>query len=181
MTRLLLALALALVTACCATVPEPFDPKAATVRLEFDDGGSCSGTATAPNELTTATHCLSGRLLTVNGERVTLLHSRKVGADITLLYVDRRSRVWAYWRTTPPAQQERIHWFGNPLTIADQYREGYITGQHGEDWLADAEVGPGDSGAGVFDSQGRLVGVVSGYLYARHDPFRLAIIVRRRE
>ena len=26
-----------------------------------------------------------------------------------------------------------------------------------------------------------VVGVVSGYLYARHDPFRLAIIVRRRE
>lgn len=179
MIRFLLALSLAAITACCATVPDPIDPKATVVRLQFDDGGVCSGTATGPNELTTATHCLSGRLVEVNGESVNLMHSRKVGKDITLLYVDRRNAHWARWRDTPPTQGERVHWYGNPLTIRDQYREGYITGSNGADWLADAEVGPGDSGAGVLDSQGRLVGIVSGYLYSIHAPFRLTIVVRR--
>lgn len=178
MIRPALALMLALVTACCATVPEPFDPKAATVRLEFSDG-VCSGTATGPNEITTASHCLSARLVSINGERATLLHSRKVGSDITLIYVDRRNERWSAWRESEPVQGEPIRYYGNPLGMADIVRHGYMAGQRGPVWLADVEIAPGDSGAAVFDSQGRIIGVVSAYGVS--GPFRMAVIVRRSE
>ena len=179
MIRLLLALSLALVTACCATVPEPFDPKSTTDRLQFNDNGVCSGTATGPNEITTASHCLSSRLLSVNGERTNMLHSRKVGRDITLIYVDRRNTAVAQWRDTAPVQGERIRYWGNPLGMRDQYREGYVSGQQGDAYLVDVEIAPGDSGAAVYDLQGRIIGVVSAYGVS--GPFRMAVVVRRRE
>lgn len=177
MIRFLLALSLVAITACCATVPDPIDPKATVVRLQFADNGVCSGTATGPNEVTTASHCLGARLLTVNGERATLLTSRKVGKDVTLIYVDRRNQRWSQWRDTPPVQGERIRYYGNPLGMADMYREGYIAGTHKGEWLADVEIAPGDSGAAVFDSQGRIIGVVSAFGVS--GPFRMAIVVRR--
>lgn len=179
MIRYALALMLAAVTACCATVPEQFDPKAATVRLQFADNGVCSGTATGPNEVTTASHCLGARLVSINGEPANLLHSRKVGGDITLIYVDRRNKAWSKWRDSEPVQGEPIRYYGNPLGMADIVRHGYMAGQRGPVWLADVEIAPGDSGAAVFDSQGRIIGVVSAYGVS--GPFRMAVIVRRSE
>lgn len=175
--KLILAAALALLTACCASTPDPIDPKPTTVRLQFEDNGVCSGTATGPNEITTASHCLGSRLTTVNGQRATMLHSRKVGRDVTLIYVDRRNVRWSQWRDTAPVQGEPIHYYGNPLGMADIYRQGYMAGRLRDSWLADVEIAPGDSGAAVFDSQGRIIGVVSAFGVS--GPFRMAVIVRR--
>jgi hypothetical protein len=74
-----------------------------------------------------------------------------------------------------------VHFWGNPRGILDVYREGYIggfcfvpqqclaniehavTGVHfqGPAWEVIAPGAEGDSGTGVFDENGRLIGVIS--------------------
>lgn len=56
---------------------------------------------------------------------------------------------------------------GNPGELADQYRAGHVSGYAGKNtagcpWtLYDLNGFFGDSGSGVFDADGRLVGVIS--------------------
>jgi hypothetical protein len=75
-----------------------------------------------------------------------------------------------------PLQGERIHWWGNPGGMRDQYREGIVTGsipwdandspegQHIDGpilYLSQAAVIGGDSGSAVFGDDGRVVGIVT--------------------
>lgn len=172
----LLLLAFAGCGGCVSVAPE-FNPKSAAVRLEFANG-ICSGTATGPHEVTTATHCLTGRLVAINGLPANLTGSRKTGRDVTVIAVDRTFTSWAKWRDSAPVQGERIRYWGNPLGIADLYRVGYVSGFYNSGAvLVDVEIGQGDSGAGVYDDRGDLIGVVSGY--GTSGPFRMAIVWRR--
>ena len=175
LVRLLCAALLFLPAACVAT---DGSPKAHTLRLEMD-GGICSGTAIGPDEVLTAVHCLSNRLVKINDEPVELLESRQIGPDMIVIRVDRRFPSWAKWADRKPEQGDPIYYWGNPSGMPDIVRYGYIAGFLNGQILVDVEVGKGDSGAAVFDRYGRVIGVVSGY--GQSGVFRLAIIVVRNE
>jgi len=175
LVRLLCAALLFLPAACVAT---DGSPKAHTLRLEMD-GGICSGTAIGPDEVLTAVHCLSNRLVKINDEPVELLESRQIGPDMIVIRVDRRFPSWAKWADRKPEQGDPIYYWGNPSGMPDIVRYGYIAGFLNGQILVDVEVGKGDSGAAVFDRYGRVIGVVSGY--GQSGVFRLAIIVVRKE
>ena len=61
---------------------------------------------------------------------------------------------------------------GNPWRLSDMYRHGYVSGhvpaERVEMTLYDLNGYFGDSGAGIFNSQGQLVAVVS-VLYQQED------------
>jgi hypothetical protein len=79
-----------------------------------------------------------------------------------------------------PLQGERIHWWGNPGGMRDQYREGIVTGVIPWDvkdspegqrmegpvlYLTQATAIGGDSGSAVFGDDGRVVGIVTFGIY----------------
>lgn len=165
LARVLLIAALALGIA--NHIPKP-DPEArvkqAVGLLTFTGGGSCSGTFIGPGLLLTASHCFreGDWLLTVNNQPVNVESIRHDGADHALVVVDYEN---PYWAETSPnlAQGQPVFMYGNPANKRDLFRRGYISGWDGQQIYVDMMIGHGDSGAGVFDDQGRLIGVVTGY------------------
>lgn len=165
MRTLFLALLAIVGTACgCASVPQApsfTDLKATTLRLEFDNG-VCSGTAVGPSQILTATHCMSyGTLLRVNGHPVTVVgHSddKKDHAIASILGLSFNS--WAKFGATPN-QGDRVRFWGSPKGNRDTYREGYVAHVSERVIAVSMMVCKGDSGAGLFDDKGELVGMVS--------------------
>ena len=133
----------------------------ATVFLQFKDGGTCSGTVVGPSVILTAEHCIKGTaLVRINGQNAKQISVLSDKADHSLIRV---SIVFGEWATLGAGmvQGESLHFWGNPRAILDMYRRGYVVGAHdGLLWL-DAGVARGDSGAGIFNERGLLVGVVS--------------------
>lgn len=160
----MLALAFAaLMAACsCASIPSHDVLRATALRLEFAGGGVCSGTAIKADVLMTAQHCLTGTLLTVNDQPVKVVGIGKDGKDLATIKVEGIA-FKAIAKIGPAlAQGDRIRWFGNPALLPNIYREGYVVRAQTDGVLIDAQAFGGDSGAGVFDSQGRVVGVITG-------------------
>lgn len=164
MRTLALLLASLLMAGCsgCASLPSHTDLRATALRLEFAGGGVCSGTAISADTLVTAQHCLTGTLQRVNGVSVTVTGIGKDKKDLATVRVTGTSfKTWA--KFGPPLKQgDRIRWFGNAALLYDAYREGYVVSTTKDGVLIDAQAYGGDSGAGVLDSQGRVVGVVTG-------------------
>lgn len=136
--------------------------RATALRLTFTEGTLCSGTAIAADLILTAEHCLDGALATVNGTKASgAVVYRDAKRDMARLRVSGiRFASWAHMG--PKAKQgDRVRWFGNPNGWADIYREGYVS-YAGTDYLVvSAPICHGDSGAGAFSDDGRIVGVVS--------------------
>jgi hypothetical protein len=118
----------------------------------------------------TATHCFHGDTgsPTVSGKTVTVVERRDDGADHSLLFV-------AEILPQPPAKLatrklesgDSIRIWGNPGGLRDVLRNGQIVAFQNDagqlPWvLADLNVYPGDSGAGIFDDDGRLVSTLFG-------------------
>lgn len=152
-----LALCIALLASGCADAK----PKDLALRLEFDDG-VCSGTAVAADVILSAEHCwTTGRLRKINGFPANAMEIVKDGKDHALVRVNVNFKRWA--RMGPrPVQGDRLRWFGNPAGEYDVYREGYVARTNGEETWLDARGFSGDSGSGLFDSAGRVTGVLTG-------------------
>ena len=168
MRMLTLLLALLMTAGCsgCVSVPSHDQLRATALRLEFAGGGVCSGTAIKPDVLMTAQHCLSGTLLAVNDQPVKVVGIGKDGNDLATIKVEGLT-FKAIAKIGPAlAQGDRVRWFGNPALLPNIYREGYVVRAQTDGVLIDAQAFGGDSGAGVFDSHGRVVGVITGgYAY----------------
>src|SRR5687768_8446251 len=162
MKLLALLLTLCMGACSCASIPSHTDLRATALRLEFAGGGVCSGTAISNDTLMTAQHCLSGTLQKVNGVAVTVVGIGKDKKDLaTVKVAGTKFKTWA--KVGPALKQgDRLRWFGNPALLPDIYREGYVVNVTANGVLIDAQAYGGDSGAGVFDSQGRVVGVITG-------------------
>lgn len=131
-------------------------------RLQFDSG-ACSGTAVSRNVVLTATHCLNEPLLEVDGVPVKTLEIVSDGNDHSFVRVDTTFKKWATLGP-PPKQGDWIRWIGNPGGEVDMYREGYIVRVRGGNTYIDAPSFGGDSGAGMFNRKGELVGVIKGFV-----------------
>jgi len=159
-----LLILLALVTGCsgCVGVPSRAELKDTALRLEFVDH-ICAGTKRGPHELSTAKHCVKGvsKLVLVNDQKVEVVGWRETGPDSVIVSV--RGVTFHNWpRTGVPHQGDKVFWWGQPLGAKFFYREGYVAGFLKDGGvIVDATICHGDSGSGIFNERGELVGIVS--------------------
>lgn len=174
-------LLLVLLAGCsgCATVSPHADLRATTLRLGFGATALCSGTAIGPSVLITAQHCLgAGMLRTVNGQAVTVVGIGKDKRDTLTIRIT--GMVFKHWaHMGPPLHQgSRVRWVGNPAGEPDIYREGYVVRANTDEVLIDAHAFGGDSGSGIFDDEGRLIGVLTGAKWWRsQDGLTFSLVV----
>lgn len=163
----LLALLLAL-TGCADASPRDH-----ALRI-IASGMVCSATAVGPDTIETAAHCLSRPLQTINGKHARVVRSQAIAFDrLRVVVAGLRFKTWA--RIGVAVQGERVRFWGQPRGFPFVYREGRIAGIFQDGVLLDASVCPGDSGSGLFNDAGELVGVVS----AMTDPFGCTFVVGR--
>lgn len=139
--------------------------KPAAVRIDMSNGNQCSATMVGPRSMLSAAHCFDGEaeLLMVDGQPVTAwVLYRDVGRDLIGLVLAGPER--PHVKIGPmPEQGDPIFIYGNPGPLQDILRRGHIAGIYEGDMVAVLAVSGGDSGAGVFNRKGELIGVVSGY------------------
>jgi hypothetical protein len=155
-----------------------------TAQVTVAEEGFCSATAIGPLALLTATHCELGTdEITLQGKGgspdVDLKIDRRVrdGYDHTILYVSPTylaGYTFTNVATVEPdyraALGQGVFVIGNPHGFSEIFRKGYIAGAESYDnggesipeILVDIHVGPGDSGAAIFDEFGNVIGVVAG-------------------
>ena len=163
-------LLLPLLLVSCGAHTEP-----ASVRLEFGTG-LCTGTVVAPHTILSAEHCLQGGDLTaVNGVETHAVRVIRDGQDHILLTVDRnlgRGRI----RVDTPRQGDTVHWVGNPAGVPNVLRRGYVAAVIEGVTLIDAPGYGGDSGSGIFNDRGALIGVLSGSYTWRNESGSFVLI-----
>lgn len=167
---------LALMLAGCAVIPVEQAAKPSAVVLGLTGEGSCSGTMIGPRVLLSAAHCFEGSaLLTVNMVPVNVVEYRHDGLDHALLTLDTDFPAHSPLNTAGMAQGASVFIYGNPNSINDLLRRGYVVGGDAERTLIDMSVSHGDSGAGVFNDKGEVVGVITGF-GAFSSGMRLALV-----
>lgn len=175
--RLILLLGILLLAGvtAAASLPRAFERAHGAALLLETPNGECSGTAVGPHAILTARHCYHGEpVITANGKPCEVVKGRDDGNDHALLIVRGCGPFLARVKHgEPPRQGDEVFIFGNPIYFRDQLRVGLTTGTGIVEVagmplsktqpfiLFDLEIGPGDSGAGIFSDRGELVGVVS--------------------
>jgi hypothetical protein len=159
---------------------------ATTARLDID-GATCSGTIVAPSVILSAAHCFEdadvdpidkffGHVVPTPPPTSMLVDGYKVfiesivfdDADHALVKVIFIFKDHAQLGKMPEVGA-KVHYWGNPAKVNDVYREGYVTSYHHSEMLMDVNGFFGDSGAGIFDESGKVVGVMSYISPHRHD------------
>lgn len=172
---LALSLALALPLSACAKSNERLahDMGQVVVLLEIETAagkGHCSGTAISPTVVLTATHCFPAPLvkLTINGQEVKAKGGIDDGADHMLVVLEQPTfKRWAEWNRRALRQGQEVAILANPGNWRGMFRLGIVSGSlvspdKKNEWiLLDLAGFPGDSGGGIFDRRGRLVGMLS--------------------
>jgi uncharacterized protein Usg len=166
--------ALALIQACTA------GPVTAQLTI---DGATCSGTIVAPSAILSAAHCFKEEAdpiaklfgvpttqappptsMLVDGYKVYIEAITYDDADhalVKVIFVFKDHATLGKF----PTVGSRICYWGNAAKQSDTYREGYVTSFKHGDMIMDINGFFGDSGAGIFDASGKVVGVMS-YLEA---------------
>lgn len=158
------AVVVLLAFACVACHAKP--PYNLDVTFEMETGLSqCGATAVGPHTVLTASHCLADvRVITLDGLPYDVVSVTHDGADHALIRVEGTFKRWAK-RGDPAKVGDAVYFRGSPRGFTPLYRWGQVSGHYTEAGdrftLYDMQVAPGDSGSGVFNDDGELVGVVS--------------------
>lgn len=166
---------LALTLSGCAEA-RPTPVKQYTYRIEFESGALCSATAVAKDVILTATHCVekSDTSVVIAGRKVSIEAVVEDATDHAWISLDMEFETWAERGPTPNVG-DALRIFGNADGYDQIYRTGYAMGWAGNQLLMDMNCGFGDSGAGVFNDSGQLVGVVSAiHTGKNHNKFCIA-------
>lgn len=157
----------------CASASPPIDT--VTFRIGTIDGGLCSATAVAADVLLTAKHCIKDTddALLLEGKAVAILRQEADAHDHVLLRLRHNFRAWAKPGPSVKVGQD-VQMRGNVEGFNQFYRRGYVAGWYGSALMMDMEIGKGDSGAGIFNMKGELVGVVSAVYKGPHARFAVA-------
>jgi S1-C subfamily serine protease len=160
--RALILATLMLLAGCSGNAVELAHQSA--VLLSMDDG-TCSATIIGPHAILTAEHCLSATThLAINNHPVEVVKVLLDGKDHAIVIVRVTFKQWADIGPAPRYGQP-IFDLGNPGDLRDVYRHGYVAGPQVVDGqtfiLLDFEGWYGDSGSGIFNEYGQLIGVVS--------------------
>lgn len=143
---------------------------------------TCGATAVGKHAIVTAEHCV------LDDQRQPEQLFRKDGSPVEVIGGDGQEHVLACvagdkLKPVKLAKQlsvgAKVFMYGKPLDLDLIYREGYLSGQvHDPEnriwYFFDLMIGPGDSGSGIFDGKGRLVGTVSIVFHQIMSPFHLA-------
>lgn len=157
------ALLLLLLSGCgCVSVPTHTDLRATALKLEFERG-ICSATSIGTHTILTAKHCFTsgGKLVSIDGTKVqqgklTELATDAVSVEVSGITFTHIAKIGGR-----PLQGDRVRWFGSPGGVTDLFRTGYIVRSWTDELMLDAQIFGGDSGAGLFDDEGRLIAVVT--------------------
>lgn len=174
---LLLTLLMAGCSGGCASVPDYASAKTAAVRLEMQNGGTCSGSAVGTYTVLTATHCIGAHAgdITVQGVKAAYVIVADDGNDHVLIRVTARQARIA--KLGPkPEQGAVVFVHGNPSSYPDLLRIGHVAGWFEGDMLIDCNNWYGDSGAAVFDAEGRILGTVNSMFPWPNQGWRLTRI-----
>ena len=157
----------------CVSVTQS-DMRATTLRMEFATG-LCSGTAIGPDTILTAKHCLSHPLKMVEGVQAEVIGSKLETRDTIVIKVKGvRFKHWAK-RGPRPNQGDHLTFWGNPEGVPDVMREVLVSRAWTDGLVLQATVCPGDSGAGLFNARGEVVGIVSAVTGDRVCKFGLSL------
>lgn len=148
--------------------------------LRESDGATatttCSSTAVGKRTLLTATHCFDmpeGVRITkisLGDKEVTVERHETDGRDHSLVVLSGAEFQHSVrYQPRALASGEDVRFWGWPAGFDRQFRRAYVSGTDQKfltmagyrAWLLDGQGYPGDSGSGVYDARGRLVGVVS--------------------
>jgi hypothetical protein len=147
-----------------------------TYEIEFHTkliNEKCSATAIGPHALLTASHCegpTEDILIDFMPHKV--LGIARDENEHTVFFVDDKFYAWAKVSTEAMQLGDDVFLFGNPGDMLDVLRKGYVSKMSADmdddkaEFALDFNGWPGDSGAGIFNAKGELVGVVSmGHLH----------------
>lgn len=157
----------------CAATKAPYSATEKTThRLELDTAQGaviCSGTAVNAYVILTAAHCLpeanESINIKINGRVAKVLKYAKDGNDHVMIKVDIAFGHAAKFAANPVAKGDVIHFFGNPGGEDQLFRTGHVSGWRPDGKaILDINAWTGDSGAAVFNEDGRIVGVMSAVL-----------------
>ena len=140
--------------------------------------GHCTGTAVARHTLLVADHCVTDTTttVTIDGKPAAIQAQISDGEDHAFLVLDMSFPKWAQMRQAPLELGEPVYMIGNPADLREILRIGHYAGSDDATFLHPdtgkavttkglffgyASAG-GDSGAAIFDRQGRIVAVNSG-------------------
>lgn len=174
--RAILLLLILLGAGCgCASVPDYSSASSSAVRIETPQEMVCSATAVGRLTLLTARHCLSGTegQITIDGLPSSWKLIAEDGKDHVLIAVSLHQDTFAMVGPKP-ARGDVLVKYGNAMGLKGLMIYGRVAGYMADgSMLIDATSYRGDSGSAVFDSRGRIVGVVSAI--GGRDAFYLAV------
>jgi V8-like Glu-specific endopeptidase len=143
----------------CAQAHPSVDPREFAHRITTERS-VCSATAVSADEIETAAHCLAFKLVGVDGAPAKVVSSYGTGIDRIRVKV--AGITFTKWAAQGKARVgDRVRWWGQPLGHPFVYREGVVAQTYEDGVLVDGTVCPGDSGSGLFNAAGELVGVIS--------------------
>ena len=138
-------------------------------RPKVDGGAECSATAIGPHALLTASHCERATShIAIDGIQADVATVLRDEEDHSIYLLTGISfNAWYAGNIPvdlPLSVGDDVVIFGNPVPFRDMLRHAYVSGSDGPGpsiVFLDGNIRSGDSGAGVFSLDGKLLGVVS--------------------
>ena len=147
------------------------DAVAATVHRMHEEGRSCSAVMIAPERALTAAHCLfmEAPVLTIDGYDYVITEGYAASPrDVAILIVPGAPCPCARVASTPIGDGAPVMTVGYPYGVPvvvvtyGEFQGRLIFPDDGQEYLLLTALGaPGNSGGGVFNEYGELVGIVS--------------------